>query len=105
MEQVLILIFIFLMIWFLWSGIRCKEIAVRLGQAHCEKHAVQFLDQTVERVTLKLTTDSRRNPGWYRSYQFEFATNGEHRYQGLIVMFGERLQSIKMDPYPETDLH
>jgi hypothetical protein len=103
MEEIIVLIALFLLFWFLWSGIRSKEIACDAGKLHCQQHAVQFLDHTVERRKLRLTKDSRSNPCWYRSYHFEFATNGQHRYQGKIEMYGHHLQSIKMDPYPESN--
>ncbi len=102
MDEVLTLILLFLVIWFLWSGVRCKEIACEIGESHCKQHNVQFLDQTVERRKLRLTRDARKNPCWYRSYHFEFATNGEHRYQGMIEMYGYHLKSIEMDPYPDN---
>lgn len=101
MEALLTLLFLFIFVWFLWSGIRCKEIACQAGEAHCKRHQVQFLDQTVERKILKLTRDSRNNPCWFRSFQFEFATDGEHRYMGRIEMYGQHLKSIDMDPYPD----
>lgn len=104
MDALLTLILLFLVVWFLWSGIRSKEIACDVGLLHCQKHNVQFLDQTVERLKLKFTRDSRNNPCWYRSFRFEFATSGEHRYQGVIEMYGHRLKSIKMDPYPDPNL-
>jgi len=102
MDELLTLLLLFLVVWFLWTGIRCKEIACEAGEIHCQKHNVQFLDQTVERRKLRLTRDSRNNPCWYRSFNFEFATTGEHRYQGKIEMYGYHLKSIEMDPYPET---
>jgi len=105
MYDLLTLMVLFLILWFFWSGIRCKEIAVQAGQAHCAEHRVQFLDQTVERVILRLTRDSRNNPIWYRSYYFEFATNGEHRYQGRVIMHGQHLKAIEMDPYPDPTLN
>ena len=109
MNEVLTLLVFFLLIWFLWSGIRSKEIACHLGAAHCEQNGVQFLDQTVERRQLRLTKDTRNNPCWYRSFRFEFATSGEFRYHGKIEMYGHHLKSITMDPYPEisglTDNH
>jgi len=101
MDALLTLLLLFIVIWFLWSGIRCKEIACSKGESYCERHDVQFLDQTVERKKLRLTRDSRGNPCWFRSFQFEFATDGEHRYMGKIEMYGHHLKSIEMEPYPD----
>jgi len=105
MESILTLLFLFLIIWFLWTGVRSKEIACDIGSNHCQKMNVQFLDHTVERKKLKFTRDSRGNPCWFRSYQFEFATTGEHRYQGQIEMYGHHLKSIEMDPYSDISLN
>ncbi len=101
MDALLTLLLLFLVVWFLWSGIRAKEIACDAGAAYCERHNVQFLDQTVERRKLRLARDSRKNPCWYRSFHFEFATTGEHRYQGIIETYGHHLKSIDMEPYPD----
>lgn len=103
MEELITLLLLFIFFWFIWSGIRCKEIATAAGLAHCQQHAVQFLDQTVERRKLYLTKDSRNNPCWYRSFHFEFATNGQYRYQGRIEMYGYHLKSIEMEPYPDSN--
>jgi len=103
MDEILTLLVLFFFGWFIWSGIRSKEIACKTGEAYCQKLNVQFLDQTVERRKLYLTRDSRKNPCWFRSFHFEFATNGEHRYEGKIEMYGHYIKSIKMDPYPEAD--
>ena len=104
MEELLTILLLFIVAWFLWSGVRSKEIACDAGKAHCQRHAVQFLDQTVERQRLKLTVDSRNSPCWYRSFQFEFATNGEFRYFGHIQMYGHHITSIDMEPYPEPTI-
>jgi hypothetical protein len=102
MYELITLIILFLIAWFFWSGTRSKEIACSAGKTYCTEQGVQFLDHTVEQKRLRLTKDTRNNPVWYRSYQFEFATNGEFRYQGMIEMYGHHLKSIKMDPYPES---
>ncbi len=102
MDVIITLLILFFIAWFLWSGIRSKEIACQSGEVHCQRHNVQFLDQTVERRKLRLTRDNRNNPCWFRSFHFEFATNGEQRYGGKIEMFGHHIKSIEMDPYPES---
>ncbi len=103
MDDIVTLLVLFFFAWFIWSGIRSKEIACQIGEAHCQKLNVQFLDQTVERRKLSLTRDSRNNPCWFRSFHFEFATTGEYRYEGKIEMYGHRIKSIKMEPYTDTN--
>jgi len=105
MDVVLTFLFMFVIGWYFWSAVRAKELAVRAGRSLCEKHRVQFLDETVEQRHIKLTRDSRKNPVWQRNYHFEFATTGEFRYGGQIIMLGHQVQSVEMDPYPEDTLY
>ena len=103
MTQLWVMLFLFLIVAYFWSAIRAKEIAIKMGSATCAKQGVQFLDETVEQRVVRFTLDVRKNPGWYREYYFEFATDGEFRYEGMIAMHGQRIQRIEMDPYPEQN--
>jgi hypothetical protein len=38
-----------------------------------------------------------------RTYQFEFSSIGDRRYQGLLVMQGMRLKSIELETYKLPD--
>jgi hypothetical protein len=38
-----------------------------------------------------------------RSYQFEFTSTGEQRYQGLLVLQGMNLKSIELETYKLPD--
>ena len=101
MSELLVILCLVVLVAYLWSAVRTKEVAIRAGAATCAKRGVQFLDQTVEQRKVRLTLDPRKNPAWYREYHFEFATDGEFRYEGKIAMYGQRLHQIEMDPYPE----
>lgn len=101
MSELLTLMLFALIALYFWSAIKTKEIAIRTGRMACEKRGLQFLDQTVEQRSVSFGLDDRKNPSWKRVYYFEFATSGEFRYEGQIVMHGHRLQSIQLDPYPD----
>ena len=101
MTELLTLLFLALMALYFWGAVKAKELAIRAGRAACEKRGLQFLDQTVEQRQVRFGLDERNNPSWKRTYYFEFASSGEFRYEGQIQMHGHRLQSIKLDPYPD----
>jgi hypothetical protein len=101
MTQLLVILGLTLVVAYLWSAVRAKEIAIKVGANKCAQEGVQFLDETVEQRKVRFTLDPKKNPAWYREYNFEFATTGEFRYAGKIVMYGQRVYSISMDPYPE----
>ncbi len=102
MSEVLLLIGFALLATYLWTAVKAKEIAIRAGHQACEQKGLQFLDQTVEQYRVRPGLDSRNNPCWVREYQFEFATDGELRYGGQLVMHGHRVHQLTLDPYPET---
>ena len=101
MSELIVLIIFALLATYFWGAVKAKELAIRAGRAACEKRGLQFLDQTVEQRLVRFGLDERKNPSWKRTYYFEFATSGEFRYEGQIVMHGHRLQSIQLDPYPD----
>lgn len=105
MTQLLTLLAFVMLAGYLWSAVRSKEIAIRVGAATCQKHGLQFLDETVEQQLLRFRLDPRGNPAWYREFHFEFATDGEFRYGGMIKMYGHRIHAVVLDPYPEFGQH
>ena len=84
---------------FWYAGRGAAEIATRVGQAACARAGVQWLDQSVHLVTLRL---SRGSDGWIgleRHFGFEYSTGGDDRRAGRIVLHGQRLRSV-VGPMP-----
>ena len=86
--------------WF--AGRRAAEIATVVGRQACARAGVQWLDQSVHLLSMRL----RRGPdGWLgleRHYGFEYSTAGEDRHAGRIVLHGNRLQAVA-GPMPLPD--
>lgn len=84
---------------FWYAGRRAAEIATLVGRQACARAGVQWLDQSVHLLGLRL----RRTPdGWLgleRQYGFEYSSGGEDRHGGRIVLLGHRLQSL-VGPMP-----
>ncbi len=101
------------LIWIALAGV-CALYLLRSGQfkgrarqlaiAHCEQLNLQLLDQSMVIIGL---WPVRRSNGlvFRRTYQFEFASTGDRRYQGKLIMEGAQLVSIDLETYklPEQD--
>ena len=86
--------------WF--AGRAAAETATRLGQQACTRAGVQWLDQSVHLLAMRL----RRGPdGWLgleRHYGFEYSSGGDDRRAGRIVLQGRRLRSL-VGPMPADE--
>ena len=87
---------------FWYAGRRAAELATIIGREACARAGVQWLDQSVHLLSMRL---SRGPDGWLgleRRYGFEYSTVGEDRHSGRIVLQGNRLQAIA-GPMPPSD--
>ena len=78
---------------------RGKDLARWSGRRACDKEDVQFLDDTVVLVRARLRRNALGRLSIYREYQFEFSTDGGHRYGGEIIILGGMLQRVTLEPY------
>jgi hypothetical protein len=84
----------------LWAdSLRARERAVSAGRAACERYAVLFLDDTVSFARLRLGRDDEGRLKIVRTYTFEFSETGNNRRQGAIIMLGQELRDIQLEPY------
>ena len=101
------------LIWLILAG-TCALYLLRSGQfkgrarqlaiAHCKQLDLQLLDHSM--VITGLWPVRRGNgPVFRRTYQFEFASTGDRRYQGKLIMEGVYLISIDLEAYklPEQE--
>ena len=82
-----------------WSQMQSKELAKQAGKQTCDHYGVQFLDETVELKKVWLRRNSRGRLEFCRLFFFEFATDGELRYQGRVVVLGKTVSDVEMDAY------
>jgi len=84
----------------LWAdSLRARERAVRAGREACKRYELQFLDDTVSFARLRLGRDDEGRLKLARTYTFEFTETGNTRRQGAIVMLGQDLRDIQLEPY------
>ena len=99
MQGILLIAVLAAIAWFWWDNMKSKELARIAGKYSCNKHGVQFLDDTVEIKKLWLQRNASGRFQLCRSYGFEFATDGEQRYRGRIVVLGKTVSEVEMDAY------
>ena len=85
--------------WFWLNSIRVLEIARKAGKQACITADVQFLDDTVAGVGLDITRNDFGRRALRRTYRFEFSETGNSRLEGQVIMLGDKVESVTMDPY------
>ena len=85
--------------WFWLNSLRILEIARNAGKQACIQAEVQFLDDTVASIELALARDQSGRRVLRRTYRFEFSETGNSRVDGQVVMLGEKIESVTMEPY------
>ncbi len=80
-------------------SIRILELARTAGRQACRKAELQFLDDTVASTHLALDRDATGRRTLRRTYRFEFTETGNSRREGEIIMLGEQVASVTMEPY------
>jgi len=92
MPTLIILMIVTAMAFAFWSaGRAAAERAESLGRDACRAANVQWLDQSVHAIGLRLC---RHDNGWLgleRTFRFDYSINGDDRRMGRMVLRGERL--------------
>jgi hypothetical protein len=76
-----------------------KEQAFVAAQRHCEAMQVQLLDQNVYLRRLWFKRDGRGRLCLWRAFYFEFTVIGDDRYVGRVIMLGNRVSEVQLDPH------
>jgi hypothetical protein len=85
---------------FVWlDSLRARERALQAGRAACQRHDLQFLDDTVSFTRIRLGRDEDGQLRLARTYTFEFSDTGNNRRHGAIVMLGGELQDLQLEPF------
>lgn len=90
-----------------WSAGRgAAERAKALGRDACRAANVQWLDESVHAIGLKLCRLENGWLGWERTFRFDYSRNGQDRNSGRLVLRGDRLVSFSgpVTPTP-SQLH
>jgi hypothetical protein len=86
-----------------WQSGLFKGRARELAAAHCRQLDLQLLDQSMVITAIRPVRGSDGRIEFRRTYQFEFSSTGDRRYQGKLVMQAMRLESIELETYKIPD--
>lgn len=87
-----------------WShAMRAREIALLAAKMHCQKMNLFLLDEYVALNGQWIKRDNLGRVKAWRSYQFEFSSTGNERYNGKVIMLSDKVISIQLDPYRIPD--
>src|SRR5260221_2903976 len=86
--------------WVWFGSRRAREGALAAGSRACERDRLQFLDETVECVSVRPARDENGRGALRRVYRFEFSDNGDNRRAGSIVMMAGEGESLTIEPFP-----
>ena len=88
-----------------WQSGEFKGRALELALRQCQQLDLQLLDQSMVITGYWPARNANANFVMRRTYQFEFTSTGQRRYQGVVVLLGLQLYSIELETYiiPESD--
>lgn len=82
-----------------WNAQGAKQRALHATRAYCKRAEVQLLDDAVALRGFWLKRDGQGRLRVWRSYNFEFTSTGFDRYRGRIILLGDRIERIDLEPY------
>ena len=97
--SLLLLLLLAALAWFWFNSLSALEIARNAGKQICGNANVQFLDDTVANTGLALVRDKNGRRVLRRTYRFEFSETGNTRLEGRLILLGNKVVSVTMEPY------
>ena len=82
---------------------KAREIALLAAKRHCQSIDLFLLDEYVALNGQWIKRDGHGKIKAWRSYLFEFSSTGDERYNGKVIMLGDKVINIKLDPYRMSD--
>ncbi|MGQ0384156.1 MAG: DUF3301 domain-containing protein [Gammaproteobacteria bacterium] len=86
------------MVLFWHSSLAARELANRIAAETCAGANVQMLDGTVAIHRLRLVRGSEAPLAWRRTYLFDYTEDGYSRKRGFVVLTGDALDSVGLEP-------
>ena len=84
---------------YLWRSGQFKGRARSLAINHCKQLDLQLLDDSMVITGLWPVRSAAGSLIFQRRYRFEFASVGDRRYQGEVIMIGMQLVHIELETY------
>lgn len=86
------------LVYAFWSQhLRARELAVQHCAKACQSANIQFLDQSVSMLGLRLQRDGNGRIGLVRRFGFDFSVDGVARHHGVVMVAQNQVISLVMD--------
>ncbi len=93
----LMILAVAMMYW--WSAYGIKQLALIATKAYCVTMDVQLLDESLALKRIKIRREHSGKLLLLRYFNFEFASTGDDRYQGEVIMHGKTCIGIHLDAH------
>lgn len=81
------------------TALRVKERAFLAARQRCQDMDVQLLDESIYLRRLWLKRNEHGRLAFWRAFYFEFTVSGSDRYFGRVLMLGNRIQEVQLEPH------
>lgn len=99
LQSIIWLTLIIVTIYYWRGALQVKERAFLAAQKRCEEMQVQLLDETVYLRRLWFKRNDQGKLSLWRAFYFEFTVSGADRYFGRVIMLGNRITQVELDPH------
>jgi hypothetical protein len=96
LTEIIVIALLAFVLWFIADSLKAREAAHAAARRACEEAGVQFLDDTVSQLKIKLARDSEGRAVLERWFRFEFSPSGDDRQQGTVRLKSNRVQEINL---------
>ncbi|HEY6019264.1 MAG TPA: DUF3301 domain-containing protein [Candidatus Paceibacterota bacterium] len=86
-------------VWYWLNSLHALETARHAGKKLCDELDLQFLDDTVASIRVRLARNAAGRRVFHRTYRFEFSETGNSRREGYLILLGDRVESVTLEPY------
>ncbi|PXX93443.1 DUF3301 domain-containing protein [Marinobacter vulgaris] len=86
-------------VWYWWRAKAIKDFVLQAARNYCKKMDVMLLDEAVYLRGLWFKRDENGRVRVWRRFLFDFTSTGEERYNGRIIMLGQRIVQMELEPH------
>jgi hypothetical protein len=97
MENIYYLIITGLIFWYFIHLRQVSEFALKYTKNYCEKDKLQFI--SIARRSTRIKYNNKRGIYFYSIFDFEFSSDGDSCYQGVVSLNGLKLNDFVLPTY------
>jgi hypothetical protein len=97
MENIYLLLGLFLIIWYFITMRKITENAHRFALQYCQQQGIQFI--ALSRQKTRLSFSKKLGLYWKTQFVLEFSGDRESSYQGTLIFNNQQCVDIIMPPF------